>query len=43
MVVLLEASDAEFSVRPEQVAQLARLGVPGDADRVSTTDPCSNR
>jgi len=27
MVVLLEASDAEFSVRPEQVAQLARLGV----------------
>ena len=27
MVVLLEASDAEFCVRPEQVAQLARLGV----------------
>ena len=27
MVVLLEASDAEFCVRPDQVAQLARLGV----------------
>jgi hypothetical protein len=27
MVVLLEASDAEFCVRSEQVAQLARLGV----------------
>jgi len=39
MVVLLEASDAEFSVRPEQVAQLARLGVSNlalvrDADTV---------
>jgi hypothetical protein len=27
MVVLLEASDGEFCVRPDQVAQLARLGV----------------
>jgi hypothetical protein len=27
MVVLLEASDGEFSVRPDQVSQLARLGV----------------
>jgi hypothetical protein len=27
MVVLLEASDAEFCVRPAQVVQLARLGV----------------
>jgi hypothetical protein len=27
MVVLLEASDGEFCVRPEQVSQLARLGV----------------
>src|SRR5438132_6600114 len=39
MVVLLEASDAEFSVRPERVAQLARLGVSNlalvrDADTV---------
>jgi hypothetical protein len=39
MVVLLEASDAEFCVRPDQVAQLARLGVSNlalvrDADTV---------
>ena len=39
MVVLLEALDAEFCVRPEQVAQLARLGVSNlalvrDADTV---------
>jgi hypothetical protein len=27
MVVLLEASDGEFCVRPEQISQLARLGV----------------
>jgi hypothetical protein len=27
MVVLLEASDGEFCVRPDQVSQLARLGV----------------
>lgn len=27
MVVLLEASDGDFCVRPDQVAQLARLGV----------------
>jgi hypothetical protein len=27
MVVLLEAMDGEFSVRPDQVSQLARLGV----------------
>ena len=27
MVVLLEAADSDFCVRPEQVAQLARLGV----------------
>jgi hypothetical protein len=27
MVVLLGASDTDFSVRPEQITQLARLGV----------------
>jgi hypothetical protein len=27
IVVLLEASDGEFCVRPEQISQLARLGV----------------
>ena len=27
MVVLLETADSDFSVRPDQVAQLARLGV----------------
>ena len=27
MVVLLEAADEEFSVRPDQIAELARLGV----------------
>jgi hypothetical protein len=27
MVVLLEGADGDFSVRPDQVAQLARLGV----------------
>jgi hypothetical protein len=27
MVVLLEAADADFSVHPDQVSQLARLGV----------------
>ena len=27
MVVLLEAADSDYCVRPEQVAQLARLGV----------------
>ncbi|TMK25699.1 MAG: hypothetical protein E6G64_15740 [Actinobacteria bacterium] len=27
MVVLLEATDGEFSVRPDQISQLARLGV----------------
>jgi hypothetical protein len=27
MVVLLEASDGEFCVRPEQISKLARLGV----------------
>ena len=27
MVVLLEAADDEFSVRPDQISQLARLGV----------------